>query len=148
MSDMTLVVKHFSQLSTLELFQIYKLRTSVFVVEQACPYQEVDDADKLAWHVWLADEEGIAAYARVLPAGAALPEAAIGRVIAVRRRCGLGTRIVDAAIATAREKLDARVICIEAQVYARTLYEKAGFRQCSEEFLEDGIPHIKMRLEL
>lgn len=145
---MELTVKHFSQLSAEELFEIYRLRVSVFIVEQRCPYQDVDDADRTAYHLWLRDENGIAAYARLLPPGVTFPTAAIGRVIAVRRRCGLGTRIVDAAINAAREKLSAEVITIEAQVYARSLYEKAGFVQTSEEFLEDGIPHVQMQLRL
>ena len=145
---MELTVKHFSQLSAEELFEIYRLRVSVFIVEQRCPYQDVDDADRTAYHLWLRDDNGIAAYARLLPPGVTFPTAAIGRVIAVRRRCGLGTRIVDAAINAAREKLSADVITIEAQVYARSLYEKAGFVQTSEEFLEDGIPHVQMQLRL
>ena len=145
---MELIVKHFSQLSAEELFEIYRLRVSVFIVEQRCPYQDVDDADRTAYHLWLRDENGIAAYARLLPPGVTFPTAAIGRVIAVRRRCGLGTRIVDAAINAAREKLSADVITIEAQVYARSLYEKAGLVQTSEEFLEDGIPHVQMQLRL
>lgn len=145
---MELTVKHFSQLSAEELFEIYRLRVSVFIVEQKCPYQDVDDADRTAYHLWLRDENGIAAYARLLPPGVTFPTAAIGRVIAVRRRCGLGTKIVDAAINAAREKLSADVITIEAQVYARSLYEKAGFVQTSEEFLEDGIPHVQMQLRL
>lgn len=95
---MELIVKHFSELSAEELFEIYKLRVSVFIVEQSCPYQDIDDADKSAYHVWLRDEDGIEAYARVLPAGVAFPTAAFGRVIAVKRRCGLGTKIVAAAI--------------------------------------------------
>lgn len=145
---MKLTVKHFSELSTEELFRIYKLRVSVFVVEQKCPYQEIDDVDRAAYHLWMEDADGIEVYARVLPQGAAFPTAAIGRVIAVKRRCGLGSMIVAAAIETAKEKLSADKITIEAQVYARSLYEKAGFRQISEEFLEDGIPHIKMQLDL
>lgn len=145
---MELTVKTFSELSAEELFDIYRLRVSVFVVEQKCPYQEVDDLDKAACHVWLRDEDGIEAYARVLPAGTAFPTAAIGRVIAVKRRCGLGSRIVKEAIRVAGEKFGADRITIEAQVYARTLYEKLGFRQTSEEFLEDGIPHIRMELVL
>lgn len=145
---MELIVKHFSELSAEELFEIYKLRVSVFIVEQSCPYQDIDDADKSAYHVWLRDEDGIEAYARVLPAGVAFPTAAFGRVIAVKRRCGLGTKIVAAAIETARDKLGADMITIEAQVYARSLYENLGFRQTSGEFLEDGIPHIQMQLEL
>lgn len=72
----------------------------------------------------------------------------MGRVIAVKRRCGLGSRIVEAAVRVAKEKFDAGAIRIEAQVYARGLYEKAGFVQVSEPFLEDGIPHIIMELDL
>lgn len=145
---MELIVKHFSELSVDELFEIYKLRCTVFVVEQTCIYQDVDDFDKVAYHLWLRDEDGIQAYARVLPAGATFPEVSLGRVIAVKRRCGLGTRIVDAAIKTAIDRLNADIITIEAQVYARSLYEKLGFVQTSEEFIEDGIPHIQMQLDL
>ena len=145
---MELVVKHFSRLSAQELLEIYKLRVSVFVVEQNCPYQEVDDADRLAYHVWLKDDDGIVAYARVLPRGVTFPSVSIGRVIATKRRCGLGGKILDAAINVAKTKLQADVITIEAQVYARSFYEKHGFLQISEEFKEDGIPHIVMQLKL
>lgn len=145
---MELVVKHFSELSAEELFEIYKLRVSVFVVEQTCPYQEVDDFDRKAYHVWLQDESGIQAYARVLPQGIAFEDAGIGRVIAVKRRAGLGTQIVQAAIDTAASKLGAERVTLEAQVYARGLYDKLGFVQTSEEFLEDNIPHIQMQLTI
>ena len=141
---MELVVKHFKELTLEELVDIYKLRVSVFVVEQNCPYQEVDEADKVAYHLWLRDENGIQAYARALPQGTTFPTASIGRVIAVKRRCGLGSKIVEAAVNTAKEKFHVDKITIEAQVYARGLYEKAGFVQVSEPFLEDGIPHIRM----
>ena len=144
---MELIVKHFSELSMNELYDIYKLRVAVFVVEQNCPYQEVDDADKVSYHIWLKDEDGIQAYARVLPQGTTFPDVSIDRVIAVKRRCGIGSQIVSAAIDVAKEKFNASKITIEAQVYARTLYERAGFHQTSEEFLEDGIPHIQMELE-
>lgn len=141
---MELVCKHFSQLTQDELFTIYKLRVAVFIVEQQCAYPEVDDADRSAWHLWLQDEDGIQAYLRVLPPGATFDTASIGRVIAVKRRQGLGRRIVEEGIRTAREQFSARAITIEAQTYARGLYEQAGFVQTSEEFLEDGIPHIRM----
>ena len=142
---MILIIKRFSELSVDELFEIYRLRVSVFVVEQVCPYQEVDLADKAAYHVWFENEEGIMAYARVLPQNVVFPEVAIGRVIAVKRRSGLGTEIVKAAISVAEKELHAEKITIEAQVYAEALYEKVGFRRISEEFLEDGIPHIRMQ---
>lgn len=145
---MELVIKYFNELCLEELFDIYKLRVSVFVVEQNCPYQEIDDADKEAYHLYLKDDNGIQAYARVLPPGTTFDEASLGRVIARKRRCGLGSQIVAAAIATAKEKFSATKIKIEAQVYARKLYEKAGFVQISKPFLEDDIPHILMEWTL
>lgn len=141
---MELKIKHFSELSAQELFAIYKLRVSVFVVEQNCPYQEVDDADEHAYHVWFEDEDGIEAYLRVVEPGVVFPECAIGRVIAVKRRCGLGTKIVSAGLRAAQERYGAEAVRIEAQTYARKFYEGLGFVQTSEEFLEDGIPHIGM----
>ena len=141
---MELKIKHFPELSAQELFAIYKLRVSVFVVEQNCPYQEVDDADEHAYHVWFEDEDGIEAYLRVVEPGVVFPECAIGRVIAVKRRCGLGTKIVSAGLRAAQERYGAEAVRIEAQTYARKLYEGLGFVQTSEEFMEDGIPHIGM----
>ena len=67
-------IKHFSELSAEELYEIYKLRVSVFVVEQQCPYQEADDAARVAYHLWLQEEGKIVAYARVLPQGAVFPD--------------------------------------------------------------------------
>ncbi len=142
------ITKHFTQLTTAELQKIYQLRVTVFVVEQQCPYQEVDAADLSAYHIWFQEGKEILAYLRLLPPGTAFDEAAIGRVIAVRRRQGLGSRILAAGIQAARDLLHADSLVLEAQVYARGLYEKAGFQAVSEEFLEDGIPHIRMRRTL
>lgn len=144
---MQLYVKHFQELTPDELYAILKLRVDVFVVEQHCPYPELDGLDREALHVWLEDEAGIEAYVRVLDKGVKSPYTALGRVIAVRRRMGLGTKIVQAGIEAAREIFGADAIYLEAQTYARGLYEKLGFRQISEEFLEDGIPHIRMLLK-
>ena len=144
---MKLVIKHFNDLTLNELVDIYKLRVSIFVVEQKCVCQEVDDADKVAYHLWLEDEDGIEAYARVLPRKTTFEEASIGRVVAKKRRCGLATRIVNEAIKVAKEKFNETTLKIAAQVYAKGLYEKCGFVQVSEPFLEDGIYHIQMLYE-
>jgi len=144
---MELMVKTFDQLTAEELYDILELRVAVFVVEQNCPYPEVDGRDKRAYHVWLKDADGIQAYLRVLEAGVSFPEVSIGRVIAVKRRQGLGSRILAEGIRVAKEKLQASSVKIEAQVYAREMYERQGFRQTSAEFLEDGIPHIEMVLD-
>lgn len=144
---MVLRVKHFYELTRDELYAILKLRVSVFVVEQKCPYQEADNLDQDAIHVWLEDGDGIEAYLRILDRGVENEHVAIGRVIAVKRRCGLGSRILEEGIRAAKELLDADKIYVEAQSYAREFYEKQGFRQISDEFLLDGIPHIGMILE-
>lgn len=144
---MELHVKRFEELTLNELYAILKLRVDVFVVEQHCPYGELDGCDREALHVWLSDAQGIAAYLRVLDRGVKSKHVTIGRVIAVRRRMGLGTAVIQAGIEAARENFGADNIYVEAQTYARGLYEKLGFRQISEEFTEDGILHIKMLLE-
>jgi len=139
-----LYVKHFSELSTEELYDILKLRVDVFVVEQNCPYREIDDLDQNAYHVFLRDEDGIEAYLRVLDRGVESEHVALGRVITAKRGLGLGKRIMSEGIRVAKEKYGADKIYLEAQVYARGFYEKSGFRQVSGEFPIDGIPHIKM----
>lgn len=120
---MKFVVKHFSELTTRELFEIYKVRVAVFVVEQKCAYQEVDDMDREAYHFWFENDDGIEAYLRLMPAGVARAEVSLGRVIAVKRRCGLGTKIVAEGIRFAKEKLGASEIVIEAQTYVKKMYE-------------------------
>lgn len=141
---MELTIRHFDELTAGELFEIYKLRVSVFVVEQQCPYQEVDEADRHAYHLCLRDDSGIAAYLRVVEPGILFDTAAVGRVLSVRRRQGLASRLLREGLRAAREKYGAEAVTLEAQVYARSLYEKAGFRAVSDEFLEDGIPHVRM----
>ncbi|MBQ2957247.1 MAG: GNAT family N-acetyltransferase [Clostridia bacterium] len=145
---MELVVKHFRELTSDELYEILRIRSEVFVVEQECVYQDIDGKDLDAFHVFLQDEEGIQAYLRVMNRGVSFDEVAIGRVVSMKRRCGLGTEILRAGIETAIEVYDADKITLEAQTYAREFYEKQGFVQTSDEFLEDGIPHIRMTLDL
>ena len=145
---MELIVKHFKELTTEELMEIYRQRIAVFVVEQNCPYQDVDGLDPCAYHVYLRDEEGIQAYLRVLPQGTRYPDASLGRVISLKRRCGLATRLLKEGIAIAAEKFGAKSLTISAQKYACSLYEKVGFVCTEDEYLEDGIPHVRMTMAL
>ena len=145
---MQLYRKRFQELTTEELYRLLKLRVAVFVVEQDCPYMELDDCDQKAIHVWLEDEDGIQAYLRVMDRGVENEYVSIGRVLTVKRRCGLGSRILSEGIRTAEDFFHADHIYLESQVYAKSLYEKQGFRQISQEFLLDGIPHIKMLLDI
>ena len=95
---MELVIKKFNELTIEELHEILKVRVAVVVVEQNCPYQEVDDKDKYSYHVYFRDENGIQAYLRVIEKNNDSDEVAIGRVIAIKRRCGLGTKILEEGI--------------------------------------------------
>lgn len=144
---MELKVKTFAQLANTELYAILKLRVDVFVVEQACPYPEVDGRDEGSLHVWLEQDGQILAYLRVLDRGVESEYVSIGRVIAARRRQGLGSEIMKAGIRVAQEHFHAEAIYLEGQVYAQGFYESLGFRQISEPYLEDNIPHIKMLRE-
>ena len=146
---MKLYIKHFNELTTKDLFKIYKARMEVFVVEQNCPYQDIDDIDLVSYHVWLEDENNnLLAYCRAIPKGVSYKdEASIGRVICLKRRCGYGTIVVKEAIKIIKEKFKTDQIKIGAQVYAKSFYENIGFIQASDQYIEDGIAHIKMKLK-
>ena len=145
---MRVCFKRFHELTLDELYRLLRLRVAVFVVEQECPYMELDDRDQAAVHVWLEDAEGIQAYLRVMDRGVESEHVSIGRVIAVKRRSGIGSRILEEGIRVAREVFGAATIYLEAQVYARRFYERQGFRQISDEYIDDGIPHIRMLLDI
>lgn len=145
---MDLIVKRFEELSIDELYEILQVRFAVFIVEQKCIYPEVDGRDQHSYHVYLKDDTGIKAYLRVVDKGVSHEEVSIGRVLTTKRGIGLGKRILSEGIKVAKERMNADKIVIEAQSYAKKYYEKAGFKQVSEEFMEDGIPHIKMVLEV
>ena len=141
---MELYIKRFHELTIEELYSILKLRVDVFVVEQNCPYDELDDRDQDAIHVFLKDENGVQAYLRIMDKGIESEYVSIGRVVAAKRRCGFGSRVLTEGIKAAKEIFNADSIYLEAQTYAKKLYEKHGFRQISGEFSLDGIPHVKM----
>ena len=145
---MKLNVKMYGELTKDELYEILKLRCKVFVVDQECAYQDLDDADKGACHVFYTDEEGMQAYLRVLDKGVGSEHVRIGRVISVKRRCGIGTMLVKEGIKAAVEKFGADTVYVEAQSYVKDMYAKLGFVQTSEEFLDEGIPHVNMELKL
>lgn len=136
-------IQKFTQLSTQELYQIYKLRVDVFVVEQQCPYHEIDDIDLESCHLYLQDDNSkILSYCRLYQQNDTYH---IGRVISSTRRKGYGAQIMKTALEFAGQKLHADSVIIEAQTYAKNFYEKLGFVQTSEPFDEDGIPHIQMK---
>ena len=141
---MELSIKHFSELTAAELHEIYHSRVAVFVVEQNCPYQEVDEADRHAYHITLREGGELLAYLRVVEAEVLHEEVTIGRVLSLKRRKGYASLLLKEGVQLAEKKLGAALIRIEAQTYAMPLYEQAGFVASGEEYLEDGIPHVTM----
>ncbi|MEM0910177.1 MAG: GNAT family N-acetyltransferase [Pseudomonadota bacterium] len=142
--------KAFSELSLDELYQILALRNEVFVVEQACAYQDMDGKDRISNHLfYTTDGNEIAAYARILPPGISYPDVSIGRIVVASkyRKDKLGRKLVTNAIAICHACWPDESITIGAQSYLSTFYRSLGFEQVAEEYIEDGIPHIQMQLD-
>ena len=142
---MEIFVKPFEELDINELYEILRLRVDVFVVEQNCPYPEIDGIDRDAFHIFGKENGEIGAYARIYMEDG---QVHLGRVIAKKRRKGYGSLILKEAIKVVEKFYQAKQIHIEAQTYAKSLYEKAGFVQISQPFFLDGIEHVKMVLEM
>jgi len=145
---MNFIKKRFEELTIKELYEILRVRAEVFVVEQNCVYQDLDEKDQDSLHLFYEEAGRIQAYLRLFLKNREEKLAQIGRVLTLARGTGLGGTILKEGLKAAKECLGAEEVYIEAQCYATGYYEKAGFRITSEEFLEDGIPHVKMRVLL
>lgn len=144
---MQTVVKRFDELTNRELYEILRLRAAVFIVEQNCAYQDLDNIDQVAWHVYVEENGEILGYLRVVGKGDRLDEVSIGRVISLKRRMGIGTKLMEAGKRVAKEKFGAKKIKIGAQQWATPFYESVGFLKISSVYMEDGIPHVYMLYE-
>ena len=138
-------IKLFNELSLQELYAILRLRNEVFVVEQNCVYQDTDNKDQKAWHIFIKENEEIIAYARVFKPGDYFEKASIGRVVVEPKFRGqeLGKKIMNDSINFIK-KLGFDEIEISAQTYLLKFYNELGFNRVGEEYLEDGLPHCKM----
>ena len=140
--------KHFKNLSTTELYQILQLRNEVFIVEQNCPFQDLDDKDIKCYHLmgFDTDSQKVMAYTRIVPAGISYDEASIGRVVTspLARGNGIGKQLMKNSIELLGELYGGISIKIGAQLYLKKYYESFGFQQIAEVYLEDGIEHILM----
>ena len=137
---------HFDALTPREVHDLYQLRVAVFVLEQNCPFQDVDGADLDAWHLLGTAGGSLHAYARLLKPGVKFPEASIGRVITSQeaRGTGLGRVLMAEALERAAGLWPGQPIRIGAQARLEKFYQGFGFRKASDEYIEDGIPHIEM----
>lgn len=139
--------KAFEELDVFELYEILKLRAEVFVVEQNCAYQDVDDLDAFALHnLMYNDDNELVGYTRILPPTVRYTETCISRVVTSPsvRRLGWGKPLMEYTIQKALATFDCTDIRISAQAYLTSFYESLGFESVGEGYLEDNIPHIEM----
>ena len=143
---MNFITKSFSELTTSELYQILQLRSEVFVVEQDCVYQDLDFKDQKALHILGFKNDKIIAYTRLFKPGDYFDNSSIGRVVvaASERKYGYGFHLMEASIKAIEDHFNTSKITISAQVYLTKFYNSLGFNKIGEEYLEDGIPHIRM----
>lgn len=140
-------VKSFQELSLEEFHDIIALRIQIFIIEQNCPYQEVDGKDKLAHHLFFKNEmDEIIAVTRILPKGISYAEVAIGRVVVHEdyRGTGLGNQLMADSMNFVRDKYGEVPVRLSAQKHLENYYGNHGFKSTGKEYLEDGIPHVEM----
>ncbi|MBS0949544.1 GNAT family N-acetyltransferase [Weissella minor] len=143
---MNIDVKQTNELSAREVIEIMEARTAVFVVEQECPYQEVDADDYEALHVRLLKEDQLQAYARILVMQDGIH---FGRVLVKQdaRGNGYAQELIKAILETIQARFPGQPVMIQAQAYLLDFYASFGFEAISDEYLEDNIPHVDMKLK-
>lgn len=144
---LTWTCKPFEALSAAELYQALRLRAEVFVIEQQCIYLDPDGLDLQAWHLLGWDEGRLTGYLRLLPPGLKGAEPAIGRVVtaAAARGSGLGRQLMQQALRECEALWPGRPLFLSAQSHLQSFYGGLGFVPVSEQYVEDGIPHVDMR---
>lgn len=143
---MKIITKSFPELNINELYAILQLRAEVFVVEQDCVYQDIDDKDKNAHHILGYVNNQLVAYARIFNKELYFTEASIGRVVVAKnqRNKQYGFVLMQEAILAVANLYQTQTIKISAQLYLKNFYESLGFKPVGAGYLEDGIPHIAM----
>jgi ElaA protein len=148
---LTWITLPFAQLTTTQLYTMMKLRVDVFVVEQTCPYPELDGKDTLegVYHLIGYHGDELVACARLLPAGTTYDNVSIGRVVTKQtaRGDGLGHKLLEEALTQCEILWPGQTIDIGAQEHLIQFYASHGFKVISDSYLEDGIPHVDMRKE-
>ncbi|QBD86012.1 GNAT family N-acetyltransferase, partial [Clostridium tetani] len=139
-------VKKFKELRCEEIYKILQIRNEVFIVEQKCAYQDCDGKDKKSYHLYLEDKGEILCYLRILPKKVSYNEVSIGRVLVNKnyRGKGIAKEMMIKAINFIEKNLNEKEIKIQAQCYLFNFYKSLGFKEISNEYLEDNIPHIDM----
>ena len=145
-----IITKTFSELDTEDLYQILRLRSEVFVVEQDCVYQDIDNKDQNAIHLYYKENDQIVAYTRIFKAGDYYENPCIGRVVVSKKNRGkeIGKKIMIDSMGYIKQNIKGEKIELSAQKYLDKFYKDLGFYKIGEDYLEDGIPHQRMIFDL
>lgn len=143
---MNLITKTFNELTTDELYKILRLRNEVFILEQECPYQDIDDKDIESYHMFLKENNEIIAYLRIIKKGISYKQISIGRVVVKKdyRFKGIAKDMLLKCLDFIENNLGEKEIKIQAQSYLYEFYSSLGFKKISDIYLEDNIPHMDM----
>ena len=146
MNELSFYYRSYNDLTKRELFDIYFLRQEVFIVEQNCVYQDIDQKDHYSYHLMAYDNEILVAYLRIVHPGISYDEPSIGRVLTKigHRGRGISKNIMQSAIQKVRDVYKHSNIRISAQEYLIPFYTSLNFESVGEVYLEDDIPHIEM----
>ncbi len=145
---MTFKIKEFNELTLPELYEILKSRMEVFYIEQEIFYLDMDDIDYKSVHCFITDNGRVGAYLRAFYGEEDKKSVQIGRVLTLKHGGGLGRTLMEKSIPAIKEKMKCEKICLDSQTHAVGFYEKFGFKVKSGEFLEAGVPHVSMELDL
>lgn len=140
------IAKTFDELTTREIYKILKARAAVFVVEQNIVYQDMDDKDYDSLHVYCEEDGKVTAYLRAFETEPGVVR--MGRVLTLQHGQGLGSKLLEYGLDEIRQRYSPKTIVIDSQCHAIGFYEKVGFEVCSDEFLEEGVMHVKMELKM
>ncbi|MBQ5841418.1 MAG: GNAT family N-acetyltransferase [Clostridia bacterium] len=141
---MNFIAKYFNELSLSELYEILKARSQIFIVEQRMHCQDIDGIDLTARHCFLEDDGKVLAYLRAFYEEDSKRIVRIGRVLSVTHGIGLGAALMEQAIEDIQKNMPCQTICLDSQKHAIGFYEKLGFETVSDEFLEEGVLHVRM----
>lgn len=146
--QMNFVAKYFDELTTSEIYEILKAREQIFLLEQQMNCQDIDGVDYKCRHFFIEKEGSVLAYLRAFYIDDSKSAVKIGRVLTIKHGEGFGAEIMKKAIADIKQNMKCRKVCLNSQKHAVGFYEKLGFETVSDEFLEEGVLHVAMELQI
>lgn len=145
---MKFIAKYFNELTSKELYEILKSRSEIFVIEQHITYQDMDNIDYNSLHCFIMENDRVIAYLRAFYQDNGVEVVKIGRVLTIEHGNGIGRKLMEESLKAIKEKMNCKRIVMDAQKHAKGFYEKFGFIQTSDDFLEEGVVHVKMGIDV